>query len=50
MDSVDLSRNGKINYTEFVAASLEEGVIFEEDNILKAFKMLDYDGNGVVSK
>lgn len=50
MDSMDSDHNGRINYTEFVAGSSGQTIFQQQQNILKAFKMLDFDGDGVVSK
>jgi len=46
MDSIDVDKNGKINYTEFLASSLSKEELFTTSNILKMFKLLDKDGNG----
>lgn len=47
MDNLDSDHNGKVNYTEFLAGFSGDG-LFTEDNIRRAFEMLDLDGNGVV--
>ena len=49
MDYVDTDKNGKINYTEFVASCLDNSIIYKEENLKMVFRMLDKDGNGVVS-
>ena len=49
MDYIDTDKNGKINYTEFVASCLDNSLIYKEENLKMGFKMLDKDGNGVVS-
>ncbi len=46
MDSIDVDKNGKINYTEFLASSLEKDELFKIENLKKMFKLLDKDGNG----
>lgn len=46
IDSVDIDKNGKINYTEFLASSLAKEDLFTTSNISKLFKLLDKDGNG----
>ena len=47
---LDTDKNGKINYTEFVSSCLENSVIFKEQNMKAAFKLLDRDGNGRIDK
>lgn len=50
MESIDIDKNGKINYTEFLASSLSKEELFTEANLKKMFKLLDKDGNGVIEK
>lgn len=50
MDSIDVDKNGRLNYTEFLASSLAQEEIFSTANIMKFFKMLDKDGNGSIDK
>ncbi len=50
MDSIDTDKNGKINYTEFLASNVEKDVIFSEEHLRNFFQMLDKDGNGVVER
>lgn len=50
MDSIDVDKNGKINYTEFLASSLEKDELFKVDNLKKMFKLLDKDGNGSIDR
>lgn len=50
MDSIDTDKNGKINYTEFLAFAMEKEKLFKEENIKSAFRMLDKDGNGFVER
>lgn len=50
MDSIDVDKNGKINYTEFLASSLEKDELFKIDNLKKMFKLLDKDGNGSIDR
>ena len=46
MDQIDVDKNGKINYTEFLASSLPKEELFTPKNLLKMFRLLDRDGNG----
>eukprot|EP00562_Extubocellulus_spinifer_P028210 CAMPEP_0178645634 /NCGR_PEP_ID=MMETSP0698-20121128/18934_1 /TAXON_ID=265572 /ORGANISM="Extubocellulus spinifer, Strain CCMP396" /LENGTH=524 /DNA_ID=CAMNT_0020286713 /DNA_START=428 /DNA_END=2002 /DNA_ORIENTATION=- len=48
--SIDIYRKGAINYTEFVAATLEAGGPIDDDRILAAFKRLDTKDLGYISK
>jgi len=48
MDSVDTDKNGRINYTEFLASYMDQAKLFTEEHIKSVFKMIDKDGNGVV--
>lgn len=50
MDSIDVDKNGRINYTEFLASSLAKEDLFKTSNILKLFKLLDKDGNGEIDR
>lgn len=50
MEAVDTDKNGQINYTEFIASSLEATRIFTRENIERVFKTIDKDKNGVVDR
>lgn len=50
MESIDTDKNGKLNYTEFLAFAMEKEKLFKEENIKSVFRMLDKDGNGFVEK
>ena len=50
MNSIDVDKNGKLNYTEFLASSLAKEDLFTTSNILKLFKLLDKDGNGTIDR
>lgn len=50
MDSIDIDKNGKINYNEFLASSIDPSTLFTEERISNLFKMIDKDGNGVVER
>lgn len=47
---IDTDKNGKINYTEFIASTLGDQVISSKDNLQKVFSMLDKDGNGHIDR
>ena len=40
---IDTDKNGKINYTEFISSCLENSVLFKEENMKAAFRLLDKD-------
>lgn len=48
MEAIDTDKNGRINYTEFLASCLDQAKLFSEDHIKSVFKMIDKDGNGFV--
>jgi len=50
MESIDVDKNGRINYTEFLASSLPKEELFTESNLRKMFQLLDKDGNGNIDK
>ena len=50
MDSLDTDKSGTINYTEFIASCLEQSILHREENIMAAFRLLDADGDGKVTK
>jgi calcium-dependent protein kinase len=41
MDEADFDKNGRINYTEFIAATLESKIIMKQENVWAAFKKFD---------
>jgi calcium-dependent protein kinase len=49
MDSVDADGSGKIDYTEFIAASMSQREYLQEEVCWKAFRVFDKDGNGVIT-
>jgi calcium-dependent protein kinase len=42
--------NGAINYTEFIAATLDNLIVNNATRIEKAFKIFDKDGDGTISE
>jgi len=49
MKSCDTDKNGAINYTEFIAATLDNIIIGSAKRIEKAFKIFDKDGDGRIN-
>ena len=48
--AIDTDNSGVIDYTEFIAASLEKKTYLQETKLKDAFKLFDKDGSGKVSK
>ena len=46
---MDFDRNGKIDYTEFLTASLDKNIYMKEERLYGAFKTFDRDGSGKIS-
>ena len=49
-DEIDVDHSGKIDYTEFIAASLERRVYLKKEKLFEAFSSLDKDKNCQISK
>jgi calcium-dependent protein kinase len=49
VNAVDANGNGVIDYTEFLAATLEQEAHLQEDICRKSFQVFDLDGNGTIS-
>jgi calcium-dependent protein kinase len=49
LKGVDTDKNGAINYTEFIAATLNQCLINDKGKIEKAFKTLDCNGDGSIN-
>jgi len=47
---IDTDKSGVINYTEFLAATIEQQVYQKEERLMQAFKCFDLDRNGKISK
>ena len=48
--TIDTDNSGVINYTEFLAASIDKRIYLQEDKLRDAFKLFDADGNGKISR
>jgi Ca2+-binding EF-hand superfamily protein len=43
LEAADIDRNGEIDWEEFLAATLNNSKLLEEDNIRKVFEVCDAD-------
>merc|ERR1719473_1672104 len=50
MEQVDSDGSGVIDYTEFLAATLDKRHYIQEDVCWAAFRVFDLDGNGKITK
>jgi len=48
--ALDVDRNGKVDYTEFIAATLQKANYLRNDRLLEAFLNFDKDKSGKISK
>jgi calcium-dependent protein kinase len=48
--SIDSDKNGAINYTEFIAATLTGNVLSDDQKIQIAFDVLDSNGDGFIGE
>ena len=49
MARVDTDRNGTIDYSEFVVATIEKNKLLNRSTLNAAFNAFDKDGNGSIS-
>ena len=48
-NSIDKDKSGKIDFDEFIIATVDRNDLLSYDNMYKAFKMFDDDGGGSIS-
>ena len=48
--SIDTDKNNKIDYTEFLAATLEKKTYLQKERLFEAFCMMDKDNDGKITK
>ena len=48
--SIDTDKNNKIDYTEFLAATLEKKTYLQKERLFEAFCMIDKDNDGKITK
>ena len=46
--SIDLEKNGKINYTEFIAALIDKNIYLKDEKLNEAFDSIDIESNGKI--
>lgn len=49
MRGIDTDGDGRIDYTEFVAAAFDRQMLLSKENLRVAFKIFDADGNGSIT-
>mmetsp|Transcript_4233 Transcript_4233/g.4068 ORF Transcript_4233/g.4068 Transcript_4233/m.4068 type:complete len:201 (+) Transcript_4233:292-894(+) len=49
MRGLDVDKSGAIDYSEFLAATLDRSIYLQEDRLYSAFKTFDLDGSGKIS-
>ena len=47
--SIDTDKSGTINYTEFLASTIDQKLYLKEEKLYEAFKTFDKDGSGKIS-
>lgn len=48
-NSIDTDKSGVINYTEFLAATIQQQVYHKEEKLMQAFRCFDQDKSGKIS-
>lgn len=48
-NKIDADKNGSINYTEFIAATMSQKMYLKEEKIYQAFKLFDKNGDGFIT-
>jgi calcium-dependent protein kinase len=49
IEECDQNGNNGIDYQEFISACIDRKVLLNQEDVLKAFRMLDYNNDGVIS-
>ncbi|CAD8055698.1 unnamed protein product [Paramecium primaurelia] len=50
MDKIDTNHSGRVDFTEFLTASIIQEQQFLKESLKKAFRLFDLDGNGTISR
>lgn len=48
-EEIDFNNDGTINFSEFLTVNMKKEKYYNEDMLIKAFKMFDLDGNGYIT-
>ena len=48
-NTIDKDKSGKIDFDEFIIATVDRNKLLSHDNMIKAFKIFDNDGGGTIS-
>ncbi|EGR27507.1 protein kinase domain protein [Ichthyophthirius multifiliis] len=48
--AIDANQSGKVDFSEFIVAAMQEEKLLSKNKIEKAFKIFDQDGNGFIEK
>ena len=48
-NSIDTDKSGSIDYTEFLAASIEKSVYLKKEKLFQAFKLFDTTNEGIIT-
>jgi Ca2+-binding EF-hand superfamily protein len=49
IDSLDTNNDGKLDFNEFISAATNRVILLNEENLIKAFSILDTNDDGRVS-
>lgn len=49
LEAADTDNSGSIDYTEFLAATIDQKTFMRDDYLKTAFNMFDKDGSGKIS-
>ena len=49
-EGVDIDHNNQIDYTEFLAANLDEKIFLKNEKLKEAFRIFDINDNGVIKR
>lgn len=50
MDIVDINRSGKVDFTEFIIAAMNQEKLLSVEKMNQAFVIIDLDGDNYISK